>query len=180
MASNFFHFTQDWVNGELLEGIIVAAFGIAAVLIGVALWHYGKSPAARALVLPVIICGLAYTGIGLSLRISDRGLTEKFRAEYQANPKTFIVKEKQRVEDFQYMYKISKAVATVTFLATILIFWLTKTPTWHAWGIGLSIFGLAGLLVDYFSQHRALEYYNAILAVFNGWQLVYGLTTSSK
>lgn len=44
MASNFFNYTQDWVNGELLEGILVAVFGITTILIGVALWHYGKSP----------------------------------------------------------------------------------------------------------------------------------------
>ncbi|WP_281669868.1 hypothetical protein [Segatella buccae] len=125
-----------------------------------ALW---KIAAARALVIPVLVCGIAYTGIGLSLRISNRHTIETLRTEYKANPAAFVIKEKQRVEDFQYMYKISKAVATVTFLATILIFWLSKSPTWHAVGIGLSLFGLAGLVVDFFSQHRSLDYYQAII-----------------
>lgn len=66
------------------------------------------------------------------------------------------------------MYKISKGVATITFIATVLIFWLSKSPTWQGIGIGLSLFGLAGLVVDYFSQHRSLEYYHAILTALNG------------
>lgn len=167
MKTNLFYATRHWIDGELLEGIIVAFFGIVGIVIAVALWNSGKSPAARSLVVPILICGLVYTGIGLSIHFNNRGLKEKYSLEYQSDPEVFIVKEKKRVEDFQYMYKISKVVATVTFLAAILIFWLTKSPAWQGIGIGLGLFGLAGLLVDFFSQHRAMSYYQALLAAMH-------------
>lgn len=167
MVTNFFNYTQDWVNGELLEGIIVTVFGIFTVLLGIALWHYAKSPAARALIFPIITCGIIYMSIGGGLCLNNRGLIEKFHTEYRANPKEFLIKEKQRVEDFQYMYKISKTVATIAFITTLLIFWLSKSPIWQGIGIGVALFGLAGLIVDFFSQHRAMEYYDAIITALN-------------
>lgn len=87
--------------------------------------------------------------------------------EYQSSPQAFVIKEKERVEGFLYMYKISKVVATVTFIATLLIFWLTKSPVWQGAAIGLTLFGLSGLIVDYFSQHRAMAYYEAIFKMLD-------------
>jgi hypothetical protein len=46
---------------------------------------------------------------------------------------------------------------------TIFIFLFTKTPTWQGIGIGLSLFGLVGLIVDFFSEERANIYYHEIL-----------------
>lgn len=164
MQTNLFHATQQWIKGELLEGIIVALFGILTIGMAVALWQYGKSPAARSLVIPVLLCGMAYTGIGLSLYLNNRGAEARYEQTFRANPTEFAVKEKSRVEGFGYMYVISKTVATVAFLSTLLIFWFSTSPTWQGIGIGLSLFGLAGLAVDFFSQHRAEAYYRAILA----------------
>ena len=90
-------------------------------------------------------------------------MASKSSQEYQTNSQAFVVKEKERVEGFQYMYTISKVVATVTFIATLLIFWFTKSAAWQGAAIGLTLFGISGLIVDYFSQHRAMAYYDAIL-----------------
>ena len=79
------------------------------------------------------------------------------------NSKAFIQTEKARVEGFQFTYVITKIVATVLFAATLLIFWITKSPTWQGIGIGLTLFAFAGLVVDYFSQERADIYYSTIL-----------------
>lgn len=162
MTTHFFNHTENWINGEILEGVLVAIFGGLTIVLSVLLWQLGKSPATKSLIIPMMICGLIYTGIGLSLYFSNQGLAEQYRKEYVAKPEQFVIKEKERVENFQYMYTISKVVAVVTFVGTILIFWLTKNPTWQAVGLSLSYFGLAGLVVDFFSQHRSFEYYDAI------------------
>ncbi|WP_449032024.1 hypothetical protein [Prevotella histicola] len=155
-----FGHTQEWLNGEWTEGIIVTIFGLLTIVTVIALWLTATSHAGRSLVLPLLLCGLVYTGTGVSMLMTNRGRAEEYRNKYEKNPVEFVQQEKQRVEDFQYMYVISKVVATVFFIATILIFWLTKSPVWQGWGIGMTFFGLVGLLVDYFSQHRALEYYD--------------------
>jgi len=46
---------------------------------------------------------------------------------------------------------------------TLLIFWHSKDPGWQGWGIGLTTFAIAGLVVDYFSRERAAIHYKAIL-----------------
>lgn len=86
-----------------------------------------------------------------------------FEKEYKLDTHSFVNKEKQRIESFQYQYTISKVVATVGFLSTLLIFWLTKKSTWQGFGIGISLFSLVGLIIDYFSEERARIYYQEIL-----------------
>lgn len=162
MATHFFNHTQNWINGEILEGVLVAIFGGVTITLGFLFWQLGKSPVAKSLLIPMMVCGLIYTGIGLSLYFSNKNLAEQYHKEYIENSQQFVVKEKERVENFQYMYTISKVVAMITFIATIFIFWITKSSTWQAVGLSLSYFGLAGLVVDFFSQHRSFEYYDAI------------------
>lgn len=157
--------TQEWLNGERTEGIIVTIFGLITISLVAFLWFYVKSPAGHALVLPLLLYALAYTGIGVSMLANGRNRTEEYKAQYEKNPIEFVQKEKQRVDGFQYMYVISKVVASVCFVTTLLIFWLAKSPTWQGWGLGLALFGLTGLIVDYFSQHRAMEYYAVLLKV---------------
>ncbi|HEY8934222.1 MAG TPA: hypothetical protein VIM65_03345, partial [Cyclobacteriaceae bacterium] len=86
-----------------------------------------------------------------------------YQLNYDKNKLVFIQAEKERVESFQYMYTISKIVATIFFTCTLIIFWLSENPTLRGWGIGLAIFAISGLVVDYFSQERAENYYQAIV-----------------
>lgn len=160
---NIINSTRAWVQGETTEAIIIIAFGVLTIFFGIVVAQFGKVPGAKALFLPLVIVGAAYTLIGSSNLYTNHGRFEGYEREYRENPETFVQKEKARVESFQYMYKISKAVATVFFLATIIIFWSTKNPTWQGIGMGLTLFGLAGLAVDYFSQNRADAYYDVIL-----------------
>ena len=95
--------------------------------------------------------------------VSNQKRLSEYEQSYKQENLAFIKAEKQRVESFQYMYVISKVVATVFFAATLLLFWFTKSPNFHAWGIALTFFALSGLVIDYFSQERADMYYKVIL-----------------
>lgn len=130
---------------------------------GFLFWKLGSVPAAKALLLPLIVTGLIYSAIGISMYISNQKRLTEYEQNYKLDSLSFIKAEKQRVENFQYMYVISKVVATVFFAVTLLLFWFTKNPGLHALGIGLTLFALTGLVVDYFSQERAEIYYQAIL-----------------
>lgn len=160
---NFFSSTSAWVKGEIFEAILIFVFGIAIILCGVVFWKFGAMPNARALIVPLLATGLVYAALGGSMYISNQRRLPAYQQNFSRNRLEFIQSEKKRVEDFQYMYTISKIVATVFFTLTLLIFWLSKNPTWQGWGIGLTIFAISGLVVDYFSQERAEIYYKAIL-----------------
>ncbi len=71
---------------------------------------------------------------------SNQARQQNFPAQYDKNPAAFVQAEKERIENFQYQYKISKAVATVCFIITLLIFWFNKTPTWQGAVVGFKLF----------------------------------------
>ena len=164
---DFFQNTGNWLKGELFESKLIMLFGFATMLLGVLFWKTGNTANSRALLLPLLITGIIYAMIGGNMLYSNQKRFETMQQNYLKNKTEFIQKEKLRVESFQYQYKISKTVATLFFLITILIFWFTKNPTWQGAGIGLSLFGLAGLVVDYFSEERASIYYHKILEFLN-------------
>ncbi|QJW90767.1 hypothetical protein HNV11_15955 [Spirosoma taeanense] len=155
--------TVAWIKGELFEATLVLLFGIATVIAGLLFWKMGSTPGAKALLLPLVITGLVYIGVGGSMLVSNNKRMTQLPAAYQTGKRAFMEAEKKRVEDFQYQYRISKIVATLCFALTVGLFWLTKSPTWQGAGIGLALFGLAGLAVDYFSEQRAAIYYASIL-----------------
>ncbi|WP_343660823.1 hypothetical protein [Chryseobacterium sp.] len=156
--------TISWIKGELFEAKLIIAFGIITIIAGFLFWKIGTTTNAKALFIPLLVAGAIYSAIGGGMLYSNPKRMVELPQIYQKDKVEFAKLEKKRVDDFQYGYKVSKIVATVFFLATLLIFWTTKNPTWLSMGIVLTYFALAGLVVDYFSQERADIYYKAILA----------------
>jgi len=135
---NFFNHTAAWIKGELLEAALILSFGLATTLSGFLFWKLGTTPNSRALPLPLAITGMIYAVIGLSMVISNQNRLMAFERSFNQDKKAFIQFEKKRVEDFQYGYTVSKAVATVCFPLTLLIFWFTRNHTLQGIGIGLA------------------------------------------
>ena len=160
---DFFTHTTAWVKGEILEATLITAFGFVAITGGFLFWKLGSAPAAKALLLPFVVTGVIYSAIGISMYVSNQKRLTEYEQIYKQDSLSFMKAEKQRVESFQYMYVISKVVATIFFAATLLLFRFTQSPNFHALGIGLTLFALSGLVVDYFSQERADMYYKVIL-----------------
>lgn len=159
----FIQHTIHWIKGELFEAKLILAFGLLTIITGFLFWKIGTTPNSRALLIPLLVVGAIYSSIGGGMLYSNPKRMVELPQSYQQDKAAFIKSEKKRVDDFQYGYKISKIVATVFFLLTLLIFWTTKNPTWMGIGIALTYFALAGLVVDYFSQERADAYYKTIL-----------------
>lgn len=159
---SFFNNTSEWIKGELLEASMILFFGLLTLSISLLFWKIGTTPNAKALFLPLLVVSLVYTAIGGGMLVSNKKRMVELPKVYRENQTAFIQAEKKRVEDFQYGYTISKIVASVCFPLTLLIFWYSKNPTLMGIGIGLSYFAIAGLVIDYFSQERALVYYKAI------------------
>lgn len=159
--------TISWIKGELFEAKLIVAFGLFTIIAGFLFWKIGTTPNARALFIPLLVVGAIYTSIGGGMLYSNPKRLIALPQSYQQDKVAFAQLEKKRVDDFQYGYKVSKIVASIFFLLTLLIFWTTKNPTWMGIGIALTYFGLAGLVVDYFSQERADVYYSSILKVLD-------------
>ncbi len=155
--------TIQWIKGELFEAKLIVAFGLITIVAGFLFWKIGTTPNSKALFIPLIVVGAIYASIGGGMLYSNPKRLVELPQSYQKDKIEFAQSEKKRVDDFQYGYKVSKIVATVFFLLTLVIFWTTKNPTWMGIGLALTYFAIAGLVVDYFSQERADTYYVEIL-----------------
>lgn len=159
---DFFQHTTNWIKGEIFEGTLIAIFGILVTLSGILFWKFGSTATTKSLFIPLIVIGLLFISTGASMYYSNQKRLVTLKAQYAENKTLFIEQEKERVEGFQYMYTISKVVATIGFLITLIAFWFTKNYTFQGIALGLAIFGLTSIVIDYFSEERARIYYKQI------------------
>src|SRR6218665_655540 len=160
---NFYNHTLNWITGELFEAYFIANFGVITIIGGILFGKFGSTLNAKALVIPLIVVGIVYAAIGFSMIVSNNNRLTSYKKDFEKDHHAFVKAEKKRVENFQIGYKISKIVATVFFPITLLLFWFSKSAAVHGFGLGLALFALAGLIVDYFSQERANKYYEVVV-----------------
>lgn len=158
----FLDHTLNWTKGEIFEAVIIAVFGILTIIIGFVFWKFGDTPNAKALLLPLIVVGGIFVGSGISMYLSNQKRLVEFEKRFKQDQVAFVQQEKPRVEDFQYLYTMTKILATAFFALALLFFWFTNNHYLQAVGIGLILFGLSGLVSDYFSKERADIYYELI------------------
>jgi hypothetical protein len=160
---SFIEHTINWTKGEIFEGTIISISGFIFLLSGLAFWKMGTTPHAKTMIVPALIIGILMASVGLSMYFSNQKRITDYQKQYLDNPTSFIQQEKKRVEDFQYMYVISKVLATVAFVFAIFAFWFTKSPIMQSISMALLTLGLSSLIIDYFSEERATIYYEFIL-----------------
>jgi membrane-bound ClpP family serine protease len=160
---DFYQHTQNWLKGELFEGTIILFSGIILIIISLLFWKYGSTPNAKSLIIPILVVGLLFSlGIG-SMMISNQKRIAQFEKAYQENTKVFIESEKQRVEDFQVLYKYSVGFAAISFVLTIIAFGFLENRIFQSICIALMIVSVSLIIIDHFSKERAGIYYQHIL-----------------
>lgn len=159
----FIQHTINWTKGEIFEAVFIGAFGLLLVICGVLFWRLGQTPNAKSMFIPLVLVGILFAGAGMSGVVSNQKRIPKFEQEFHENPTVFVENEKERVEDFQYLYTMTLILASVSFVIAMTFFWFTNSSVLKAIGIALLIFGLSGIVIDYFSKERADIYYEQIL-----------------
>jgi predicted membrane channel-forming protein YqfA (hemolysin III family) len=159
----FIQHSINWIKGEIFEAYFFGAFGVLLMLSSLMLWKFGETPNSKALIIPLILIGVFFFGTAISGINSNNKRLPEFKEAFEKNKTEFIQTEKERVESFQYLYKMTIIVASICFLLAICAFVFTKNSTLRAIGIALVIFGITGLIIDYFSKERADNYYKIII-----------------
>lgn len=151
-----------WARGEVFEATLTATGGAIAIVLGLLAWRLGSTPAARSLVLPLLVLGGVMLASGLSAITSNQQRIVAMTSAFDHDPIAFIAAEKARVEGFHSLYTGTLVMASVAFASAAAIFWITLSPTWRGIAIGLVLLGLSGLVIDFFSKERADTYYEAL------------------
>jgi hypothetical protein len=158
----FIQHTTNWVKGEIFEGIIIGSFSLLTVICSLLFWKFGVSPNSKALIIPLAIVGILLLAIAIGGFVSNNKRLAQYTEDFNKDKTEFVKSEKKRVEDFQYLYKMTIIIVSVGFAIAIFFFLFTNNHILKAIGLGLIILGLAGLIIDYFSKERADTYYKAI------------------
>jgi hypothetical protein len=162
---DFINNTNNWVKGEIFEGTVIAVFGILTLVSAFLFWKFGETPHAKALTIPTVVLGVLLLSMGVSMYSSNQKRFKEYQNQYQENPSGFIKQEKERVEGFQYMYVISKVLATLAFAFAIFAFWFSRSAGFQSVALIFLILGVSLLVIDYFSEERASIYYAEIIKV---------------
>lgn len=160
---NILEHSIAWAKGEQFEGMCIALGGVITLVVSFFLWKYGTTPNAKSFVVPSLVLGVLFILMGIAMINSNGKRPAEFQQAYESNGSQFLLDEKQRVEDFQILYPISLAISAICFMITLIAFVWSTNATFHAISIALAVFGVALIIIDYFSKERAAIYYQHIL-----------------
>lgn len=159
---DFIQHTTNWIKGEIFEATLFGSFGLLTIICSLLFWKFGDTPNSKAVIIPFIIVGLFFLGTAISAISSNKKKLPQYTEAYNQDKSAFVKSEKARVEGFQYLYTMTIIIASIAFVLAICAFVLTHNATFRAIGIALAIFGITGLIIDYFSKERADTYYKEI------------------
>lgn len=159
---DFIQHTSNWVKGEIFEATIFGSFGFFTIIFSLLFWKFGETPNSKAVIIPFAVVGFFFLATAISGIVSNNKRLTEYTEAFQKDHMDFIKSEKKRVEDFQYLYKMTIIIASVCFVIATCFFLFTSNHILRAIGLALITFGLTGLIIDYFSKERADTYYKVI------------------
>jgi len=151
-----------WVQGERMEG---AAAGVLAALLVVSagmLWKFAVTPAARALIVPLLVVGVLIVANGIASEIRNVRRIDAFNEAHARDPVAFVEREIARVEGFMGWYLYTFAAGSELIVGGLATFLLAPAPTLKGIGLTMIVIGIAALFFDFFSKARANLYLEAL------------------
>ncbi|MCY4267415.1 MAG: hypothetical protein OXC67_05945 [Flavobacteriaceae bacterium] len=160
---HFINHTLEWYKGEAFESLVSSVFGVLLIIVALYSWRMGTTQGAHALVIPLLLIGLLLVGFGSYGYFKNQNAIKHFEQVQPKEMASFIQSEKERVEGFQSLYTFTKYLALSLFALAMIIFFFIENKNWQAIAIAFIIIGISGLIIDYFSEERANNYYSIIL-----------------
>ena len=154
-----------WVHGERLEGAAIIALGVILMVSGGLLWKFGITPAARSMVLPLLLAGILITGICIVGEIRNFLRIDAFTQAHALDPAAFVAKEIARVEGFSKWYIYTFVAGSILIIGGLAAFLLVPAVTIKGIALTVIVIGTAALFIDYFSAARADVYLKQLLAL---------------
>lgn len=159
---DFLHHTINWIKGEIFEATIYGSFGLLTIICSLMFWIFGTTLNSKGVIVPFALVGIFFLFTAISGILTNNKRVREYTNAYHLNKLEFVLSEKKRVEDFQYLYKMTLVIASVSFAVSLSFFYFSDNYLLKAAGLALILFGMTGLVIDYFSKERADTYYEKI------------------
>jgi hypothetical protein len=149
---------REYFAGEKSEASLILLAGVLALAAAIWLWFSVREPFARGLAASLLLTAALGIAVGGSVYFRTDGQVRQLVEMQQRDPARFAVEEgpriRQVVKSFG-QYRIGYAIAIG--MALVFVFVVGK-PLFHGLAVGLLILAALGFTIDYYAEHRAVEY----------------------
>lgn len=164
---NFLKHTISWCKGEIFEGRMILLFGLLLLFASISFWRFGNTPISKTFIIPTLVCAVICIAIGINANISNNRRIVDFTKTYNTNAGDFVRQEKARTENFIKWYPNTRYGAAITIIICLIAYIFSINHSLKSIALCLIIMAFALLVIDYFSEQRAMVYHNQIEAYLN-------------
>jgi ABC-2 type transport system permease protein len=153
----------EWAKAEVFSAKIVWLFSIITLLSAAGFGFWGKTPTAKAFVIPLIVAGIFLVSVGIGLFTANNPRIAQFEKDYKLDAKSFIAKEIARTADSQGQLKlVFRILPAITIVAAILLM-IFSSPYWRAITVTIILITAFLLAVDSNTDARNDAYHDELL-----------------
>lgn len=154
----------QWCKGEIFEGKMILLFGILFLVITLCLWKFGSTPNTKATIIPLLVVALLHIGTGSSSIYGNSKRQSEYTIAFNANPSDFKESEIKRTENFIKWYPNLRYLSLALIIAGFVLVAFIAAPTWRSIGLCIMLSAFSIIIIDYFSEERAHQYHNVLVA----------------
>lgn len=151
-----------YFKGERTEMIAFLAFASLLVIAAVFLWM-SKDTFARPLAVVLALTSAVAFSVAVPLLLRDGPHRDKLLATSRADLRSVLEKETARMEIVLRNYPIYRYGYLAMILAVVVLVAFFRSPTTLGISVGLLVFAATGLVVDHYSEERAMVYHAQLL-----------------
>lgn len=154
---------REYFKGECHEMLLIFAGSAALICIAVWLWVATHSDFAVRLGITVLATAMLLCGTAASLIVRDKGLVEELTLSIgKPQQRQVLANERARIEVVVSKYWYYRYSAAVLAALSVLGLMLTSRGWVHGVVTGLLLLVVAQVVIDHFSEQRAIQYLAAL------------------
>ena len=157
-SMDLIHHTIAWCKGEIIEGTVALICGLIVLCAALLLWKFSSTPFTKMMPIPLLLVSLFCIGLGATLIVSNNQRISDYKQAYQEDVRNFVLSEKERTDKFIAWYPYTMYMVAGMFFAAMICYITWGSPLGRAIGLCLAMLGVTFMLVDSFSEERALIY----------------------
>ena len=153
----------EWAKAEIFSAKIVWIFSIITLLSATGFGFWGKTPMAKAFVIPLIVAGIFLVSIGIGLYAANHPRIAQFEKDYKLDAKAFITKEIARTTDSKGQLKlVFRILPAIAILASVLLM-IFPSPHWRAITVTMILLTAFLMAVDSNTEARNDAYHEQLI-----------------
>jgi len=155
-----------YFNAEKFESLFFIGIGIIAIMIGVILLMYVKTPFSRGISIPLIVLAIAQVIVGATVYVRSPKDMARVESIVKLEKSKLNTEEIPRMKTVMKNFKIYRYLEISFMIVGLLLMFVWNDSSFKQ-GIGLGIFMQSALLLslDFFAERRGEEYLHYLSSI---------------